>query len=106
MQEIGESARKILCNDIFNTGSKIEWAKIVSFRNFVVHEYFGIEPKIIFDVVRIEIPDLRKKVLGCISKIEEKKYLFEVIDDSIEFMNKINRQETVVYLEKLKKYVW
>jgi len=36
---------------------------IKDFRNFISHEYFGVNPKIIFDAVKLELPELKKLIL-------------------------------------------
>ncbi len=40
----------------------IEWRLIKDFRNFIVHEYFGIDSRIVWDAVRLELPVLKEEV--------------------------------------------
>jgi uncharacterized protein with HEPN domain len=35
---------------------------IKDFRNFIVHEYFGVDSKIVWDAVRYELPNLKKEI--------------------------------------------
>ncbi|MGK2945702.1 MAG: HepT-like ribonuclease domain-containing protein [Desulfuromonadales bacterium] len=37
----------------------IEWRLIKDFRNFIIHEYFGIDARIVWDAVRLELPALK-----------------------------------------------
>jgi uncharacterized protein with HEPN domain len=39
---------------------KAGWRKIRSFRNISVHEYFGVDPSIIWRIVQQDIPVLEK----------------------------------------------
>ncbi len=35
------------------------WYKPRSFRNFLAHEYFGVDMNIVFDTIRTDLPELR-----------------------------------------------
>lgn len=39
-----------------------EWRMIKDFRNFVVHEYFGVDEKIIWDAAVIELEELETRI--------------------------------------------
>lgn len=39
------------------------WRLIKDFRNFIVHEYFGIDSSIVWDAVKLELPELRMQIL-------------------------------------------
>jgi uncharacterized protein with HEPN domain len=51
LEVIGEAARK-LPSEIKSKSPDIEWHKIVALRNILTHEYFGINTKIVWDVVQ------------------------------------------------------
>jgi len=40
-----------------------EWRMIKDFRNFIVHEYFGVDERIIWDAAQIELGALESKIL-------------------------------------------
>ena len=54
---IGEAASK-LPKELQERAPAVEWRKIVALRNIVVHEYFGINPVIVWDVVVSKLPGL------------------------------------------------
>jgi uncharacterized protein with HEPN domain len=58
---IGEAVRQ-LPKDFKRKYPSIEWRKIVDLRNILIHEYFGIEPEIIWDVVKNKIPILKNSI--------------------------------------------
>jgi len=41
-----------------------DWRMIKEFRNFIVHEYFGVDLQIIWDVTKIELDVLKLKIKG------------------------------------------
>jgi uncharacterized protein with HEPN domain len=41
---------------------KIAWKKIAGLRDIVIHEYFGIDEDIIWDVVHNKIPELKPEI--------------------------------------------
>ena len=43
---------------------EIEWKQIIGMRNLFVHEYFGIDSNIVWDIIQNDIPDLKTKILS------------------------------------------
>jgi len=58
LEVIGEAVRQ-LPEDFKKKYSEIEWRKIVDLRNILIHQYFGIESEIIWDIVKSKIPILK-----------------------------------------------
>ena len=54
---VGEVAKKIPA-DVRRKYPYIEWKKLAGLRDIVVHDYFGIDEDIIWDVVTVRIPEL------------------------------------------------
>ena len=57
---IGEAAKHIPEN-IRKQASIVEWRKICGIRDVLIHEYFGMDEEIIWDVVQNKLPDLYKQ---------------------------------------------
>lgn len=51
LEIIGEAARTIP-DEVKDETAEIEWYKIVALRNMLIHEYFGVNLKIIWDVIQ------------------------------------------------------
>ena len=53
------------CNNIPNSFRKqypsIPWNKIVATRNKLIHQYFGVDLDLIWDIVKIELPKLQRQ---------------------------------------------
>lgn len=54
---IGEAAVHIP-EEICVAHAEIPWQDMSAMRNFVVHEYFGVSDRILWDTVRIDLPPL------------------------------------------------
>lgn len=69
LEIIGEASNR-LSEDLLNENPTIPWARIIGLRNLVIHEYFGIDDITIWNVIKINLPDLKEKVTLLISKLE------------------------------------
>ena len=58
LEVIGEAVRQ-LPEEFKKNHNEIEWRKIVDLRNILIHQYFGIEPEIIWDVIKTKVPILK-----------------------------------------------
>ena len=58
---IGEGAAR-LTEDFRTRHPEVPWAKIVAFRNLVVHEYYGLDWPIVWHTATDLVPVLRQQV--------------------------------------------
>ena len=58
---IGEAAGR-LSETLRQAYPATPWAKVVAFRNVVVHEYFGLNWEIVWDTAIELVPELRRQV--------------------------------------------
>jgi len=63
---IGEAASRIP-DDFKKLHPTIEWRIIKDFRNFIIHEYFGINNQIVWDTIQFRLPDLLQEISGLIA---------------------------------------
>jgi len=61
MEIIGEASNH-LSDSVKKKFSAIEWSQIVGMRNVFVHEYFGIDNQILWDIIKNDIPELKLKI--------------------------------------------
>ncbi|NWQ40287.1 DUF86 domain-containing protein [Bacillus sp. EB106-08-02-XG196] len=58
---IGEATKNIP-DVIRNVNPEIEWRKMAGMRDMMIHGYFSINERIVWDVVQNKIPPLKKQV--------------------------------------------
>lgn len=61
LEIIGEATAKV-SDDVKGRYPEIPWQQIKAFRNKIVHEYFGIEFEIVWDIVKNELPFLKDQI--------------------------------------------
>lgn len=59
---MGEAAARVP-EDFKEQHAFVPWSAMVGMRNKVIHEYFGIDPEIIWKTIQQDIPEL-KRALG------------------------------------------
>ena len=61
LEIIGEASNR-LPEDFKEKYSQIEWSKIIGLRHRIVHEYFGVDVDIIWNIIRKELIKLKKDI--------------------------------------------
>jgi uncharacterized protein with HEPN domain len=58
---IGEAVKN-LPEDVKNDYSDVPWKKIAGMRDVLIHEYFGIDLELTWEVIQSDIPDLKRNI--------------------------------------------
>ncbi|MDP2302747.1 MAG: DUF86 domain-containing protein [Ignavibacteria bacterium] len=68
LEIIGEAANH-LTPHFKKLYSEIQWREIVDLRNLLIHEYFGIDTKIIWDIIKTDIVSLKPHIKEIIDQL-------------------------------------
>jgi uncharacterized protein with HEPN domain len=58
---IGEAVSR-LPDNFKQTHTEINWRQVKDFRNVIVHDYFGIDNNIVWDIIQLNLADLLQDV--------------------------------------------
>lgn len=61
LEIIGEASNHV-SDELKQNFSEIEWSQITGMRNVFVHEYFGIDTTIVWQIIKNDIPVLKAKI--------------------------------------------
>ena len=68
LEIIGEAANHL--SEHFKKLYKgIQWKEIIGLRNILIHEYFGIDTKIIWDVIKVDLPEVKSRIKDMLNQI-------------------------------------
>ncbi|MFA7326998.1 MAG: DUF86 domain-containing protein [Candidatus Kapaibacterium sp.] len=66
LEIIGEASSR-LSKELKLENPTVNWKDIIGFRNIIIHQYFGIDEKIVWDILKNDL-QLLKKQIGKICK--------------------------------------
>jgi uncharacterized protein with HEPN domain len=69
LEIIGEAVKRAPA-DARTSRPEIEWKKIGALRDLLIHEYFGVDLEILWDVVKNKLPGLKVAVGDLLSRSE------------------------------------
>jgi uncharacterized protein with HEPN domain len=61
LEVIGEAAKKVP-DDFRARHSSVEWRSMAGMRDRLIHDYFGVDYELVWDVVQNRIPELRRQI--------------------------------------------
>ena len=67
LEIIGEAAKKV--PEDYRAGhSDVEWRAMAGMRDRLIHDYFGVDFELVWDVVRTRIPSLRERLASILEE--------------------------------------
>lgn len=61
LEIIGEAAKKVP-EDIRSQHPSVDWKKIAGLRDILIHEYFGVDVEIVWDIIENKLPVLEQQI--------------------------------------------
>ena len=68
---IGEAAKQV-SSEIKMQYREIEWREIGDLRNKIIHEYFGVDYVLLWEIIQLDLPSLKQKIHFLISNFPAK----------------------------------
>lgn len=72
LEVIGEAAKNIP-EDTKKQYPDIPWKRIIGLRNIAVHEYFGIDLSIVWEIITSNLPETKPKILTMLKNLNQKE---------------------------------
>ena len=69
LEVIGEAVKN-LSSEFKESHPEIEWKKIAGLRDRLIHQYFGVDWLIIWDIIETKLPPLKKDIERIIDAME------------------------------------
>jgi uncharacterized protein with HEPN domain len=69
MEIIGEASNHI-SDEVKLKFSSVQWSQINGMRNVFVHEYFGVDSSLVWEIIRNDIPDLKSKIVEILATMK------------------------------------
>lgn len=69
MEIIGEASNHI-SDETKSDFTSIEWSQIVGMRNVFVHEYFGVDSNLVWEIIKNDIPELKDRIKEILETIK------------------------------------
>jgi len=63
LEIIGEATKKVPDN-FRSSHPTVEWRAMAGMRDVLIHDYFGVDFELVWDVVQNRIPDLRSQIVA------------------------------------------
>ena len=70
IEVLGQAVKSISAETRAHDGS-IPWRQIAGMRDKLIHEYFGVDLALVWDVVERELPSLRPKIRALLQKLSD-----------------------------------
>lgn len=68
LMTIGEAVKSVP-KDIRSKSPEIEWEEMAGLRDILIHQYFGTDLETIWDIIKNNLPKLKKNINSLIKKL-------------------------------------
>jgi len=70
LEIIGEAAKNI-SEDVREKYSEIPWNRMIGLRNVAIHEYFGVDLNIIWEIITKNLPETKPKIEAILEDLSD-----------------------------------
>jgi len=61
LEIIGEAVKRLPKN-VTTEHNDIDWRRMAGLRDILIHEYFGVDSEILWDIIKNKLPEMKEKV--------------------------------------------
>lgn len=69
LEILGEASKRV-SDDLRNRASDVPWRQMAGLRDKLIHDYFGVDLSLVWDVVTSELPVARDRVVALIGGLQ------------------------------------
>jgi len=69
MEIIGEATNHVT-EEVKAEFSEVEWGQIIGMRNVFVHEYFGVDTNLVWEIIKRDIPILKIRISDILQSLD------------------------------------
>jgi uncharacterized protein with HEPN domain len=70
LEIVGEAAKRV-SPDLRKRAPGVPWREMAGMRDKLVHDYFGVDLDLVWDVVAAELPAARSRILLLLKELED-----------------------------------
>lgn len=69
MKSLGEAVKK-LSDELKDRHPEIPWKRIAGMRDKLIHDYFGVSHRLVYEVIRRDLPELKLRVERILGQLD------------------------------------
>ena len=72
LEIIGEATKNIP-DEIKKKYPEVNWKSVAGMRDKLIHEYFGVDPKIVWETIKSDLPEIEPKIKYILKEVKIKQ---------------------------------